>query len=130
MAVSSQIEPYREASEHNQSYMDKWSNGWWSAQHVFERQSSGFFDLGTEPILAFLTKFLTSYSHTLGMEEDENGNWIFRFKQDYMGKLWPTKDTIDILPKAMFGFNTAMDHLIKEFYADERRSVSCICDTW
>jgi hypothetical protein len=83
-----------------------------------------FFDLGTptlEPIPAFLTKFLMSFFHTLGMEEDEDGNWIVRFEQDDTGKLRPTEQTVDILPKVMFAFNTAMDRLIEEFFADEKK---------
>ena len=82
-----------------------------------------FFDLGTptlEPIPSFLTKFLMSFFHTLGMEEDEEGNWIVRFEQDETGKLRPTEETMDILPKVMFAFNTAMDRLIEEFFADEK----------
>jgi hypothetical protein len=82
-----------------------------------------FFDLGTptlEPIPSFLTKFLMSFFHTLGMEEDEEGNWIVRFEQDETGKLRPTEQTMDILPKVMFAFNTAMDRLIEEFFADEK----------
>ena len=82
-----------------------------------------FFDLGTptlEPIPSFLTKFLMSFFHTLGMEEDEEGNWIVRFEQDETEKLRPTEQTMDILPKVMFAFNTAMDRLIEEFFADEK----------
>ncbi|KAL3765305.1 hypothetical protein ACHAW5_006090 [Stephanodiscus triporus] len=81
-----------------------------------------FFDLGTptlEPIPAFLTKFLMSFFHTLGMDEDEDGNWIVRFEQDDAGKLRPTEQTMEILPKVMFAFNTAMDRLIEEFFGDE-----------
>lgn len=61
-----------------------------------------------------------SFFHTLGMEEDEEGNWIVRFDQDDTGKLRPTEQTMDILPKVMFAFNTAMDRLIEEFFDDEK----------
>lgn len=80
------------------------------------------FDLGEpglEPIPAFLTKFLMSFFHTLGMEEDEKGDWIVRFVQDDLGKLKLTKETMDILPTVMRAFNTTVDRLIKEVFGDE-----------
>jgi len=80
------------------------------------------FDLGVpnlEPIPAFLTKFLMSFFHTLGMEEDEKGDWVVRFEQDDSGKLRLTKQTLEILPKVMEAFNTTMDRLIKELFGGE-----------
>lgn len=80
------------------------------------------FDLGEpslQPIPAFLTKFLMSFFHTLGMEEDEKGDWVVRFEQDDSGKLRPTQQTLDILPKIMLAFNTAMDKIVEEIFGGE-----------
>jgi len=95
-----------------------------------------FFDLGTpslEPIPAFLTKFLMSFFHVLGMEEDENGKWIVRFEQDDdLGKLRLTKQTESLIPQVMHAFNTTMDRLIEEFFptkndnGDQTESTSSI----
>ncbi|KAL7541654.1 hypothetical protein ACHAXR_011107 [Thalassiosira sp. AJA248-18] len=80
------------------------------------------FDLGEpnlEPIPAFLTKFLMSFFHTLGMEEDEKGDWIVRFKQDDSGKLQLTEQTLELLPKVMNALNITMDRLIAELFDGE-----------
>jgi len=80
------------------------------------------FDLGEpslEPIPAFLTKFLMSFFHTLGMEEDEKGDWVVRFEQDDSGKLQLTQQTKDILPRVMEAFNITMDRLINELFGGE-----------
>ncbi len=80
------------------------------------------FDLGEpslEPIPAFLTKFLMSFFHTLGMEENESGDWIVRFEQDDSGKLRLTEETMEVLPKVMEAFNITMDMLIKEVFGGE-----------
>jgi len=82
------------------------------------------FDLGEpnlEPIPAFLTKFLMSFFHTLGMEEDDNGDWVVRFEQDDSGKLRLTQRTMDILPKVMEAFNITMDRLIQELFGGEEK---------
>ncbi|EED88668.1 predicted protein [Thalassiosira pseudonana CCMP1335] len=80
------------------------------------------FDLGEptlEPIPAFLTKFLMSFFHTLGMEEDEKGDWVVRFEQDDSGKLRLTEQTKELLPKVMEAFNITMDRLIKELFGGD-----------
>jgi len=75
------------------------------------------FDLG-EPELqslpGFLTKFLFSFFHTLGMEDDEEtGSWVRRF--DVVGeKLVLTKATKELLPKAYDAFQVCLDRLIDE----------------
>jgi len=83
------------------------------------------FDLGEpnlEPIPAFLTKFLMSFFHTLGMEEDEEGDWVVRFEQDdASGKLRLTERTKAILPRVMEAFNIAMDRVIEELFDGEER---------
>ncbi|KAL9184930.1 hypothetical protein ACHAXT_002707 [Thalassiosira profunda] len=80
------------------------------------------FDLGEpnlEPIPAFLTKFLMSFFHTLGMEEDDKGDWVVRFEQDDSGKLRLTERTNEIMPKVMEAFNVTMDRLINELFGGE-----------
>eukprot|EP00970_Alexandrium_tamarense_P003780 scaffold610_cov175-Alexandrium_tamarense.AAC.2 len=72
-----------------------------------------------EPIPAFLTKFLMSFFHTLGMEEDEKGDWVVRFEQDDSGKLRLTEQTKELLPKIMEAFNITMDRLIKELFGGD-----------
>jgi hypothetical protein len=74
------------------------------------------FDLG-EPQLqslpGFLTKFLFSFFHTLGMQEDENKDWVrrFVFKGD---KLALTEETIELLPKAYDAFETSLNRIVNE----------------
>ncbi|KAL3942637.1 MAG: hypothetical protein SGBAC_003209 [Bacillariaceae sp.] len=74
------------------------------------------FDLG-EPELqslpGFLTKFLFSFFHTLGMEEDEETGWVRRF--DVMGdKLALSQETKELLPQAYDAFQICLDRLIDE----------------
>jgi hypothetical protein len=98
------------------------------------------FDLGEpklETVPGFLTKFLMSFFHTLGMEEvsvslsiynypthlslriattqDDNGDWVVRFVQN-SNKLCLTEETKDLLPKVHDAFNIATDRLIKEVF--------------
>jgi len=79
------------------------------------------FDLGEpslEPIPAFLTKFLMSFFHALGMEEDEKGDWVVRFEQAG-GKLRPTAATKKLFPQIVHSFNITVDRLIKELFGGE-----------
>ena len=76
------------------------------------------FDLG-EPALqsipGFLTKFLFSFFHTLGMEEREDKEWVIRFR--LLGdKLALTPETADLLPKAYDAFEVALDRIIDEVF--------------
>ena len=81
------------------------------------------FDLGEpslEPIPAFLTKFLMSFFHTLGMEEDDEGNWVVRFEQDEeSGKLRLTEQTKEVMHIVMGAFNVTMDRIVKELFGGE-----------
>jgi hypothetical protein len=74
------------------------------------------FDLG-EPELqslpGFLTKFLFSFFHTLGMEEDEETGWVRRFNIDG-DKLTLTEGTRELLPKAYKAFGICLDRLISD----------------
>lgn len=77
------------------------------------------FDLG-EPCLqtipSFLTKFLMSFFHTLGMEEDETGDWVVRFEQDGSGKLRLTERTVEMQADALRAFNVTVDRIIAELF--------------
>mmetsp|Transcript_1394 Transcript_1394/g.3202 ORF Transcript_1394/g.3202 Transcript_1394/m.3202 type:complete len:956 (+) Transcript_1394:170-3037(+) len=77
------------------------------------------FDLGEpslEPVPAFLTKFLMSFFHALGMEDDEKGDWVVRFEQDENGKLRLTDTTKELLPKVISSFNITVNRLINELF--------------
>jgi hypothetical protein len=60
-------------------------------------------------------QFLMSFFHTLGMEEDEHGDWVVRFVQE-SSKLGLTEETKDKLPNVFHAFNTTMDRLVKELF--------------
>lgn len=80
------------------------------------------FDLGPPQLYsapAFLTKFLFSFFHTLGMEEcpDDSDSWVRRFiHNDMTGKLVPTADTTKLLAKAYEAFEVTLDRLIYELF--------------
>lgn len=77
-----------------------------------------FFDLG-EPTLqslpGFMTKFLFSFFHTLGMQEDENGEWVRRFVK--VGpKLALTPETKELLIETYNAFEVALDGVITNLF--------------
>ena len=79
------------------------------------------FDLGEpdfETIPGFLTKFLMSFFHTLGMEEEPNGEWVVRFVQN-SEKLRLTEKTKELLHGVIEAFNVAIDRLIKELFGGD-----------
>lgn len=77
-----------------------------------------FFDLGVpqlQSLPGFMTKFLFSFFHIIGMEEDENNEWVRRFVP--MGdKLALTKETSELLPKAYDAFSISMSKIIDEVF--------------
>jgi len=80
------------------------------------------FDLGEPQLMSlpgFLTKFLFSFFHTLGMEEDGKGSWVRRFivVED---KLALTKETRTLLPKAYEAFQECLDRTIAELLDGDR----------
>lgn len=87
-------------------------------------QSVWLFDLGSPQLYSapgFLTKFLFSFFHTLGMEErlddDSETTWVCRFKQNPMsGKLRLTPETKILLAQAYSAFETTLDRLILELF--------------
>ena len=115
------------SKDHMMVYKRLWTAGLADAglHNLFLSQSRiWFFDLG-EPQLAsvpgFLTKFLFSFFHTLGMEERTDtaggGHWVRRFQtNDKTQKLCLTKDTSNLLSEAYAGFQLTLDRFIKELF--------------
>ena len=76
------------------------------------------FDLGEPGIMpqpAFLTKFLMSFFHTAGMEEDGKGSWVRRFLV-VDDKLALTQETTELIPYLEEIFQFALDHLVEELF--------------
>ena len=82
------------------------------------------FDLGPpaiQPVPAFLTKFLMSFFHCLGMEdiqreaEDSQQGWVRRFSVDD-NKLRLTTDTEEILVKVYEAFDFVLGRLDDEIF--------------
>jgi hypothetical protein len=84
------------------------------------------FDLG-EPVLqprpAFLTKFLMSFFHILGMEDDGKGCWKNRFDvigQNGIERLVVNKETQEKIPYLHRVFNLTLDHFIVHFFHNDK----------
>lgn len=85
------------------------------------------FDLGEpssgQPVSAFLTKFLFSYFHALGMVDNgnDNGGWVNRFEipSNKNEKLNLTEQSKQLLSKAYCAFKITMDRLIEEVFEGE-----------
>ena len=87
-----------------------------------------FFDLGEpqlQSIPGFMTKFLFSFLHTLGMEEDENPlepnnpdkSWVRRFVTiEGCNKLALTGETKQLLPKAYNALEVCLDRIIEQVF--------------
>lgn len=86
------------------------------------------FDLG-EPSLkprpAFLTKFLMSFFHTLGMESDTNGSWKNRFvvetENDQARALSLTPETRKMLDYCYSSFEKTIEHFMKIIFRNDNR---------
>jgi hypothetical protein len=63
----------------------------------------------------FMTKFLFSFFHTLGMQEDDNGEWVRRFVVEGP-KLALTPETKDLLNDAYNAFEVALDGVIDNLF--------------
>lgn len=88
--------------------------------NTFYSQERGLelFDLGpakSMPQPAFLTKFLMSFFHTAGMEEDTTGSWVLRFLV-HDEKLVPTEQTQTLVPYLDHVFETVLDRLMAELF--------------
>jgi hypothetical protein len=79
-----------------------------------------YFDLGDPQLQsqpAFLTKFLMSFFHTLGMQEDgTDRKWVRRFEVKDGGKLDLTEETKVLLTEAYDCYEIALDRLIDELF--------------
>lgn len=79
------------------------------------------FDLGEPQLMSlpgFLTKFMFSFLHTLGMEGDGHGSWVNRFK--VVGdKLALTAETRNLLPKAYDAFEETLNRIIAELFDND-----------
>jgi hypothetical protein len=77
-----------------------------------------FFDLGEpqlQSIPGFMTKFLFSFFHTLGMQENENKEWVHRFVPTG-NKLALTEGTRELLDSAYDAFEIALDQIIEDLF--------------
>jgi hypothetical protein len=77
-----------------------------------------FFDLGEptmQSIPGFMTKFLFSFFHTLGMQEDAHGEWIRRFVVQGP-RLALTPETDDLLNEAYNAFEVALNGIIDNVF--------------
>mmetsp|Transcript_18938 Transcript_18938/g.31355 ORF Transcript_18938/g.31355 Transcript_18938/m.31355 type:complete len:634 (+) Transcript_18938:84-1985(+) len=103
-----------------------WTNGLTDAglHNTFLRHDFlWLFDLGEPermPIPAFLTKFLMSFMHVFGMEDNDDGSWVCRFVETDNGKLALTPETVASLPKMHETFEYALNRFVGEvFHGDE-----------
>lgn len=80
------------------------------------------FDLGAPehmPIPAFLTKFLMSFMHVFGMEDDDDdgGGWVCRFVETDDGThLALTPETAAHMPKMHAAFEYALNRFLDELF--------------
>lgn len=89
-------------------------------------ESLYLFDTGAPslmPLPAFLTKFLFSFFHALGMEEDSLGSWVNRFKPAG-SKLKLTDDTKTLFPKVVKAFKLTLRCFVRQIFDDEK----AVCD--
>jgi hypothetical protein len=86
------------------------------------------FDLGEPKLVpqpAFLTKFLMSFFHTLGMEDQEgeslsSGFWVNRFR--IVGdRLALTDETCERMPYIYNAYTTASEHFVNELFEGDER---------
>jgi len=81
------------------------------------------FDLGEPslmPMPAFLTKLFMSFFHALGMEEDDKGGWLNRFKpcaQDGLLQLTPESEAL--LQEAHDAFKATLGRFMKDVFNSE-----------
>jgi len=88
-----------------------------------EERGLEIFDLGVpdlQPRPAFLTKFLMSFFHTLGMENDGGASWKTRFAvvevNESDQRLTLTAETKEKIPYIHRVFTTTVDHFIQNIF--------------
>lgn len=82
------------------------------------------FDLGEPgcmPQPAFLTKFLMSFFHTLGMQDDGHGQWVNRFTVTDDGLLSLSDATKAILPRTCKSFQAVLGHFMSNVFGGESK---------
>lgn len=86
------------------------------------------FDLGEPKLVpqpAFLTKFLMSFFHTLGMEDKDekssSGEWVHRFHVVGGDRLTLTDETKRKIPYIYEAYKTASEHFIKDIFDGDQR---------
>lgn len=86
------------------------------------------FDLGEPKLVpqpAFLTKFLMSFFHTLGMEDKDetssSGEWVNRFRVVGGDRLTLTDETKSKIPYIYEAYKTASERFIKEIFDGDQR---------
>eukprot|EP00930_Biecheleria_cincta_P055864 TRINITY_DN42115_c0_g1_i1.p1 TRINITY_DN42115_c0_g1~~TRINITY_DN42115_c0_g1_i1.p1 ORF type:complete len:715 (+),score=102.73 TRINITY_DN42115_c0_g1_i1:48-2192(+) len=80
------------------------------------------FDLGEPslmPLPAFLTKFLMSFFHTLGMQDTENGSWVNRFALTADDKLCLTSETSALLENACEAFRQTLQRFVVDVFGSD-----------
>lgn len=80
------------------------------------------FDLGEPslmPLPAFLTKFLMSFFHTLGMEDADDGGWVNRFELTADDKLRPTSETAALLDNACEAFRQTLQRFVVDVFGSD-----------
>ena len=79
-----------------------------------------FFDLGEptlQPLPAFLTKFLFSFLHSLGMVDDKStGSWVNRFEPSDGKKIALTSESRILMEKAYDAFKFALYRMTEELF--------------
>jgi len=77
-----------------------------------------FFDLGVpqlQSLPGFMTKFLFSFFHVLGMQEGNDNEWVSRFIPEG-DKLTLTVETRHLLSQAYDAFEVSLDRIIDEIF--------------
>ena len=99
--------------------------------NTFVSQDRGMelFDLGEPSLMpqpAFLTKFLMSFFHTLGMQDsNDDDGWIRRFDVK-QGKLVLTKESKEAIPVVLKSFSYAMDQFVGTLFEGDTRVQSLL----
>lgn len=98
-----------------------WTSGLTDAglHNLFVGNGLWFFDLGEPSLMAlpaFLTKFLMSFFHTLGMTDCSEG-WVNRFA---LQPVRLTADTSVLLCEVYKAFRHSLDRLVQELFDGER----------